>query len=285
MHVTANGVRLYFDVDGSGLAANGAALNPRPTILALHGGPGFDHAYLRSGLAPLSRWAQIVYLDQRGQGRSQSVALEDCTIERMAADTAAFCHAIGLEKPIVIGHSLGGYVALTLALDRPDLVGGLVLANTAPHIDLEPALTELERRFGAEVAGVARSVFGGDISDEVVAAYQSLVLPTYTHPSAAHALAELGYCRLNLAFAEYFFRHHRHDFDVRARLAAITQPTLVVTGSDDWIAPPSVARELAARIPGAECGVMARTGHFSFGERPRMFANLVTRFRHRHGLG
>jgi len=281
MRVEVDGVRLYFDVTGPGAVADGMALGRRPTIVALHGGPGFDHAYMRRGLAPLAQEFQIVFLDQRGQGQSGSAPLDTCTIAQMADDTAAFCRALEIEAPILLGHSFGGYVALTMAVGGILPIGGLVLANTAAAIRLGPALDGFERRYGAELRRVAEKVFAGDIDDRILGAYQTGVLPTYTHPSTAHALADLALCRLNPAFAVHFFRHHAARYDVGAVLGRIDAPSLVVTGADDWIAPAEVAGELAGKIPGAELAVLPDTGHFSFGERPEAFADLVRGFARR----
>src|SRR5690242_3526498 len=69
MYVKVNGTRLFFDVVGSRLQPIGEEMKPKPVVIALHGGPGYDHSYLRS-LDPLGEVAQVVYLDLRGQGRS-----------------------------------------------------------------------------------------------------------------------------------------------------------------------------------------------------------------------
>ena len=70
MHVRVNGVRLYFDVEGSGLVVQGGRMRERPTLLLLHGGPGaFDHSMYKPAFSAIADTAQIVYLDHRGNGR------------------------------------------------------------------------------------------------------------------------------------------------------------------------------------------------------------------------
>ena len=98
---------------------NGAGLAERPTVVALHGGPGFDQGYLRPGLSPLGAHAQVVFVDLRGQGRSGRPPLHTCTLERMADDVAELCDRLGIVEPVVFGHSAGGFVALHLALRHP----------------------------------------------------------------------------------------------------------------------------------------------------------------------
>jgi proline iminopeptidase len=89
MKIRVNGTELYVDIDGSQLRLEEGRLVERPTILALHGGPGFDQGYLRPGLGLLRDDAQLVFVDLRGQGRSGRPPVETCTLEQMADDVAA----------------------------------------------------------------------------------------------------------------------------------------------------------------------------------------------------
>ena len=126
MYVKANGTRLFFDVVGSRLQPAGQEMKPKPIVIALHGGPGMDHSYLRP-LDPLGDVAQVIYLDLRGQGRSARHSNEYYQLGIMADDVAAFCADLGIEKPIVLGHSVGGLCCLdhcctaSRADRRPDL--------------------------------------------------------------------------------------------------------------------------------------------------------------------
>ena len=70
MHVMVNGVRLFFDVEGSGLVADGPAMRAKPTLLLLHGGPGMDHTTYKPRFSQLADVAQVLYLDHRANGRS-----------------------------------------------------------------------------------------------------------------------------------------------------------------------------------------------------------------------
>lgn len=71
MRVLVNGVRLYFDVEGAALVPDGPAMRQKPTVLLLHGGPGFDHTSYKPAYSALTDIAQLVYLDHRGNGRSE----------------------------------------------------------------------------------------------------------------------------------------------------------------------------------------------------------------------
>lgn len=135
MKINVNGTELYVDVEGPQLRANGdKRLVERPMILALHGGPGFDQGYLRPGLGALSADAQVVFVDLRGQGRSGRPPVATCTLEQMADDVAELCALLGIDAPVVFGHSAGGFVALHLAIRHPALASGLILCDTAPTL-------------------------------------------------------------------------------------------------------------------------------------------------------
>ncbi|MBL8335086.1 MAG: alpha/beta hydrolase, partial [Rubrivivax sp.] len=64
------GVRLFVDIDGSGLVPDGERMRERPTLILLHGGPGFDHSSFKPLFGRLTDVAQVVYVDHRGHGRS-----------------------------------------------------------------------------------------------------------------------------------------------------------------------------------------------------------------------
>lgn len=271
---------LYFDVGGPELVAEGGRMVRRPVIVALHGGPGFDHGYLKPALAPMGEWAQVVFLDLPGQGRSQQAGAAPLTLDAMADGVAAFCAAVGLERPVILGHSVGGHVALTLALRHPRQVGGLVLVNAAARFDLAASLTLLAQRAGPLARDTAAAVFGGDLSTATLQRYLELVLPTYTPASTASALADLGLSGFDPAVAEAYFADCLPQYDVRARLPDLVGRTLIVAGDSDWLTPAALVRETAAALPDAEVAILPDTGHFACNERPAMVAGRV-----RHWLG
>jgi pimeloyl-ACP methyl ester carboxylesterase len=118
MHVIVNGVRLFFDVEGAKFAPEGPVMREKATLLLLHGGPGFDHSIYKPAYSALTDTAQIIYLDHRGNGRSEDGPRESWNLAQWGDDVRAFCDALGIEKPIVLGASFGGMVALSYAI-RP----------------------------------------------------------------------------------------------------------------------------------------------------------------------
>jgi len=281
VRVTVNRTDLWFDTEGVALVPDGITMRERPIVLALHGGPGLDHAYFKPFLTPLTTFAQLIYLDLRGQGRSGQPPLETCTVEQMADDTAAFCHILGLEHPVVLGHSFGGAVALTLALRHPDLAGRLVLVDTTAcwSADQAEVLALLEAWHGPEVRAAARSM-EGDTSAEAEADFDRLVFPTYVWDPALRdsVMAAVGRSRYVDALAHFYWDHLAAAFDLRDRLGEILWPTLVVVGERDWRTPPSASRAIAAGISGAKLVVLPGTAHFPFAEAPEAFTSAVGQF-------
>lgn len=281
MRLAINDTELYFDVDGAALVPDGPAMRERPAVLLLHGGPGFDHAYFKPSPSALTEAAQLVYLDQRGQGRSARLPVESCTIEQMADDAASFCHTLGIERPAVLGHSFGGFVALHLALRHPDVVGSLILVDTAASsADMAGAMERLEERYGPEVRVAAEPVFSGDFSEEAMANFMRLVAPAYVHDpeKVGRVLEAWGRSAFAQEVAAYYFRNLAALYDVRDHLGEIQVPTLVVVGKHDWLIPPSASRVIAEGVPGAELVVIPEAGHFSFIERSGAYADAVQRF-------
>ena len=161
MHVHVNGTRLWFDVDGSALVPDDAAMRERPTVVLLHGGPGsYDHSYFKPEFARLSAVAQVVYLDLRGHGRSEWGDPAEWDFELCAEDLRAFCDTLGIARPVVYGHSLGGFVALVYGARHAGHAGALVLQSTNARFDLGRLVEGMRRAGGDDVAEIAERVYG-----------------------------------------------------------------------------------------------------------------------------
>lgn len=279
MRTSVNDTELYFDVEGPELAVEDGTIRRLPTIVVLHGGPGFDQGYLRPGLRALASDAQLVFVDLRGQGRSAKAAVESCTLEQMADDVAALCRQLGIERPTVFGHSAGGFVALQLALRHPDVPAGLILCDSAPTLaalpddDPPPSLAE---RGGPEAVAAAERLFAGDFSAAALQAFERLVIPHYAAPAHSDLPARLmSLSTLNPEVAGYFFSELAAHYDLRERLSEVTVPTLVIVGRYDWVCPPAASRAIADAIPGARLVELPDAGHFAFSETPEPFLHAL----------
>jgi proline iminopeptidase len=106
-------------------------MRERPTRLLLHGGPGFDHSVSKPSLSAFTDSAELIYLDHRSNGRSERSGAERWTLPHWGDDVRDFCHALQIEKPVVMGTSFGGFVAMAYAMRHPDHPGKLILCTTS----------------------------------------------------------------------------------------------------------------------------------------------------------
>src|SRR5215204_2110930 len=100
MRIQVGDARLFFDVEGTKLVAEGPWMRERQTVVLIHPGPGFDHGLFKVQLGPwLSAGTQVVYLDLRGGGRSDRSTPEERRLERWADDVKELCDAIRIVRP------------------------------------------------------------------------------------------------------------------------------------------------------------------------------------------
>jgi len=275
MHVDVNGTRLWFDVDGPGLVPHEAAMIERPTLVLLHGGPGgYDHSYLKPWFGALARAAQVVYLDLRDHGRSARGDPLAWSFELCADDVRAFCDALGIVRPVVLGHSMGGFIAMLYGARHPGHAAGLVLQSTLARFDLD-RLTEAVRRLaGDEVARLARREYAGDdVTDEEWAKVFGAFGPRV--PS----VVELARRRRNPALGEHGMDLLR-ALDVVAFLPRIDRPTLVCVGDRDPVTAVGAAEEIADGLaPGiGRLAVLRGGGHFPWLDVPDRYWPLIGEF-------
>jgi pimeloyl-ACP methyl ester carboxylesterase len=163
MHVSVNGVRLFFDVEGAKFVPDGPMMREKPVLLMLHGGPGADHSIYRPAYSALADIGQIVYLDHRGNGRSEDGPRERWNLVQWGDDVRVFCEMLGIVDPIVLGASFGGMVAMAYATRHPAHPSKLILISTAAsgaeHLNRRIEL--FERLGGPEVGALARRRFCG----------------------------------------------------------------------------------------------------------------------------
>jgi proline iminopeptidase len=279
MRVLVDGVRLFFDVDGEKVVPDGPALREKPTLLLLHGGPGFDHASLKPWFEPFRDAAQLVYLDQRGSGRSDRAPLEGLDLARWADDVRAFCDALEIREPVVLGVSFGGFVAQAYATRHPDHPKALVLCSTAARYREDRVLAAFER-LGGSAAREAAAAFLGAASAETLGEFARVCTPLYNRRPQDPDFMARQLAGANLYLTLDFFRGEWHGYDFTGDLGAVRCPTLVVAGEDDPITPPAAAEEIAAALPAdlVRFERFAGCGHPVYQDEPERFRRVVREF-------
>lgn len=251
MRVLVNGVRLHFDVEGLALRPAGHVMREVPTLLLLHGGPGVDHAMYKPDFSALADVAQVIYLDHRGNGRSEQGPRESWTLAQWADDVKAFCEALGIVKPVVYGASFGGMVAMAYATRHPAHPGKLVLASTSAQATAHAqAKVAMFTRLGGEKAGALarRRFIEGDTSPAVLAAWLEVAFPLYTRTPLDPAM--VARLTIHREATAWFNREggEGRTFDLLADLARIRCPTLVLGGLQDPMLPIECQRDIAAAL-------------------------------------
>jgi proline iminopeptidase len=282
MRIEVNGVRLFFDVDGEKYTPDGPKLREKPTLIVLHGGPGSDHSGFKPYFSRFSDIAQIVYLDHRGNGRSDDGAPEHQTLAQWGDDVAAFCRALEIDKPVIYGLSFGGFVAQSVATRHPELPSGLILASTACRSVFERKYAAFEALGGIEARRVAERFWGGGIADDasVLDDWAIHCLPHYSttpqNPEARKRVIKRE------TTERLFFREggERWRMDFRDDLAKVACATLVMAGDMDPVTPPSDAEEIVAHLPDhlVEYALIAGTGHGPHRDKPDEIETLLRGF-------
>jgi proline iminopeptidase len=253
MHVAVNGVRLFFDVEGAKFVPDGAAMREKPVLLMLHGGPGADHSIYRPAYSALADIAQIVYLDHRGNGRSEDGPRERWNLAQWGDDVRAFCEVLGIVDPIVLGASFGGMVALAYATRHPAHPSKLILISTAAsgaeHLNRRIEL--FERFGGAEVGALARRRFQETQGHDQASldAWGRLAIPHYFRKPRDPDMARRA---INRSEVLHWFTRPRGEgngFDMSGDLYRIQCPTLVLGGEDDPMHPIESQADIAAALP------------------------------------
>ncbi|HUT77701.1 MAG TPA: alpha/beta hydrolase [Polyangia bacterium] len=250
-------VELHFELRGSG------------AVLLFIPGLGLDLGAWDEVANALSSHRSCLLVDNRGSGRSPAPA-GPYSVRDLAADIHGLLGLIGVDRVVAVGHSLGGFVALQLALEHPESIGGLVLISTAASGDL--------RRLGSALdAPVALAWNRGPVEDivrgnliaavaEGFPAKQSSRFEEFVATRLAHPARGRGVAGQRDAVAA---------FDARERLWEVRCPTTVVHGLADRLVPPSLGRELARGIDGARLVELEGVGHLPLLEAPGELARII----------
>lgn len=279
MRVEVNGVRLFFDVEGAKLVPDGPLMREKPTLVLLHGGPGMDGSYFKPYFSALADIVQLIYLDQRGCGRSERGPRDKWTLDQWGDDVQAFCDALEIHRPIVCGSSFGGEVAMSYATRHPRHPAKLILLSVSARLNVERIGAAFERLGGAEARAVAER-FWRDATLEHGAEYMRTCAPLYfrTPQDPERDARAMVNAELTMQYLTQGGEAQRCDF--LPKLPAVACPVLLVGGEDDPVTTIEDMEEIAAVIPShlVRFERIADCGHGPFFDAPERTVEVIREF-------
>jgi proline iminopeptidase len=288
--VDAHGVMIYYLALGSG-----------SPLVVVHGGPGADHTYFLPYLLPLARTHRLIFIDERGSGRSQR--LQDTslyTVENMVEDVEDVRVALNLGKISLLGHSYGGVLAEAYALKYQQNLSHLILNSTFPSTKqmnevlarekAQMAPEKLKRLDELEAAGL----FGKGEAWEhgrYTAEYATLAWGNGYFPFIYGARPDANYDPVGQLegtswelyrvmwgeHGEFVIDGNLKSVEYVDRLPSIKVPTLIVVGDHDEC-DPALSREMNEKIAGSKLVVLPNSGHMNFVDQPDLWQQAVVGF-------
>ncbi len=247
-----------------------------PPILLLHGGNQSAHSWDLVSLHLADRY-HVYALDQRGHGDSEWSRDLDYSVDAMVADAAAFIEDQGIDRPIVFGHSMGGRVTLSLALEHPDMVRALVIVDVGPELSTEGTKAILDF--------VVHNVEFDDIEVFVdnVQRYDQF-------RTRAHIERTVKYNMLIRADGKYVSKvDHRRGHTSRSEISLhdvgrINVPVLVLRGEQSNVFAADAADRFVAALPHGSLVTVPGCGHNVHSGNTKSFLNAVGTFLSAHIL-
>jgi pimeloyl-ACP methyl ester carboxylesterase len=240
------GVRLFVDIEGAGLVTDGAQMREKPTLLLLHGGPGYDHSGFKPLFSRLADVAQIVYVDHRGHGRSDRRPAHEWTLDTFADDVVRLCKRLSIVKPIVLGQSFGGFVAQRYLARHPTHPGKVILSSTTHHMGLARKLAMFEKLGGAEARASAEA-FWTQPNARTWADYNRVCKRHYNTTPQSDEAAQRTVFNTDILFASA--SGEQRAMNLLPGLAQAMCPVLVMAGDADPVTPIEDAHDIVGALP------------------------------------
>jgi len=288
--VDSHGALIYYQSVGHGAP-----------LMIVHGGPGASHDYFLPYLLPLMRTSRLVFIDERGSGKSSK--LDDpkqYTVANMVEDMEAVRQALGLGKISLLGHSFGGVLVQAYAFKYQKNLSHLILGSTfASTKEINQALAKMkaemnpverDRVNALEAAGLfgkgeiwehgrypeeyAKLAWGKGYFPYV---YQNRPDPNYDPLSSNTGTAWDVYREMWGSDGEFIIDGNLKEVEYVDQLAKIKVPTLIVVGDHDE-SDPKMSREMHEKIGGSQLVILPNSGHMTFVDQPETFLKAVREF-------
>jgi proline iminopeptidase len=286
--VDANGVMIYYTEFGKG----------KP-LMIVHGGPGASHDYFLPYLLPLARDYRLIFIDERGSGKSERLDdVKKYTVENMVEDVEAVRSALGIGKMALLGHSYGGVLAQAYALKYQKNLSHLILCSTFPSTSqMNEVFVKMKEKMTPELRDrinkmEKEGLYGHGLpyernrytNDYKIAAwgegyfpylYQRNPDPDYD--PAGEAFSWALYREMWGSHGEFVIDGNLNSVEYVDKLPTIKVPTLINCGDNDECAP-SLSEEMHDKIAGSELVIFPQSGHMTFVDQPDLFIKAIKDF-------
>ena len=260
------GEMLRYDVGDVALAAD--VRGDGPALLLVHGFP-LDRTIWAHQVATLAGWRRIAP-DLRGMGASDAPA-DGYTMAAYADDLVRLLDRLGVERAVVAGHSMGGYVLFEMLRRHRDRIAGVVLVDTRADADSAEGRAGRDRMIEVAQKEGARAVAERMLPRVLGRSTQQ------TQPVVVEQVREMM-ARTPVAGMMGALQAMRDRADATPLLASIDVPALVVVGQEDELTPPEAAKALTRGLPSAAMTVISGAGHLAPLEAPTAVSRVMAEF-------
>ncbi len=230
----------------------------RTAVVLIHGAGG-TYLHWPSEIRRLPGY-RIYALDLPGHGKSEGRGEQ--SIDAYAESILNWLDALQLHKAIIVGHSMGGAIALTLGLENPDRIAGLGLISTGSRLPVAPQLLESTSQattFYSALDLIRRKAFSPDTPERLVEL----------------AIRQMGAIRPSVLHGDFVACNR---FNLSDRISEIHQPAVVICGGQDQMTPLRMSQSLSNCLPNARLETLAEAGHMVIIEQPQQTAAIINNF-------
>ncbi|KFZ26598.1 MAG: Proline iminopeptidase [Candidatus Izimaplasma bacterium HR2] len=284
-YVDVSKTRLYVETIGEGYP-----------LFIVHGGIGFNMKIFGDYLDILAKNFKLIYFDQRGQGKSDKIAMDEITLENVAEDIVELANKLDLKQYAVLGHSLGGFVALTLAVNKPEAASHIILLNTVPNLvgrneyikKCNNEVKDPEMIKNLEKASALRfksfELYQVDLekaNDLFHESYKYTFKREFIHLNDSERKKWLKVwdefkLDTNVTFRCWGKLAAEYDLDdLERRLKQIKVPVLIISGENDFNCDPKRSIDMNELIPNSKLYILEKAGHYSYVEKPKEIAKYI----------
>jgi proline iminopeptidase len=280
-------------VDGATIFVLPVGAESNYPLFVIHGGPGLDHTEMSPWLDSLSDTFRLLYIDLRGQGRSQRVDPATLTLSRFALDVTRLAEVLKLRNYAVLGHSFGSFVTLAHAIEQGGashyVLSGCTASFTKTAPEIQHNLETFEPVAMRDQVTRSWALEAEAKTQEDVAQLMTMQMPFHfaTTQSEGYRRYQEDEARGRAIYAPEvlaYFSANEYAIEYEDQLGVITKPTLVMTGAYDRTCTPRASRELYAGIPGSELVIVPDAGHMTFIEQPDIYFPTIRAFFARYGV-